>query len=297
MTNNSVKTEYAVALGFFDGLHKAHMAVLERTLETARNGGLTPAVLLLDEHPRTVITGGRVPLLLQKSERDERLKKMGFSLLVVSFREIMNMEPEEFFRKILCERYRCRALVCGYNYNFGKKAAGNTAVLRELCDSKGMTLDICPEIMSGGKTVSSSAVRRAIESGDIESANEMLGFPFGFTSAVFTGDQRGRLLGAPTINQYLPEELIVPKFGVYASKVYFDGREYVGVTNIGSRPTFGVSSVRSETFIVGFSGDLYGKNVRVEICSFIRPERKFPDALTLKAQIEEDVIAAKNFFA
>ncbi len=297
MTNNSVKTEYAIALGFFDGLHLAHGCVLKKTLETAKTGGFAPAVLLFDEHPRDVLSGGRVPSLLQREKRDEMLREMGFTLLFVSFKEIRDMSYGEFFREILCDKFRAGALVCGYNYSFGKNAEGNTEVLGKLCENKGITLGICPEYKINGQTVSSSLIRKAVENGEIERANEMLGFPYGFTASVFTGDQRGRLLGAPTINQYLPEGLIVPKFGVYASRVYFDGKEYIGVTNIGSRPTFGQGSVRSETYIVGFSGDLYGRDVRVEIYSFIRDEKKFPDGDTLKAQIADDVESAKRHFA
>ena len=296
MTDNSVKTEYSVALGFFDGLHSAHKAVLEGALTNALRLGLTPAVLLFDEHPRTVLTGDAVPSLLTKSERDERLRKMGFTLLFVSFKEIMNMLPEEFVDKILCERFRAGALSCGYNYNFGKSASGNTEILGKLCKERGIVLSVCPEFTLNGQTVSSTEIRKALENGDTERANGMLGYAFGFTAPVFTGDRRGRLLGSPTINQYIPGELITPKFGVYASRVYFDGREYTGVTNIGARPTFGEGSVRSETFIVDFSGDLYGRDVRVEIYSFIRGERKFPDADALKAQIEEDVMSAKKYF-
>lgn len=292
MTNNTVKTEYAVALGFFDGLHRAHMTVLEKTLEAAHEKGLAPAVMLLDEHPRAVITGEAVPFLQQTSYRDKRLKDMGFTLFSVSFREIKDMAPREFFESVLCERFSARVLVCGYNYNFGKDAGGDTKALDGLCRERGMTLEICPEFTVGGETVSSSSIRSAIENGEIERADTMLGIPFGFCSEVFTGDRRGRLLGAPTINQYLPGELVVPKFGVYASKVYFDGKVYMGVTNIGSRPTFGVSSVRSETYIVDFSGDLYGREVRVELHSFIREERRFPDGDALKKQIAEDVRAA-----
>ncbi len=296
MTDNSVKTEYAIALGYFDGLHRAHGTVLRSALDTARLTGLEPAVLLFDEHPRTALTGDAVPSLLTKEERDERLRKMGFTLLFISFKEIMNMSPEEFVRKILCERYPAGALSCGFNYNFGRNASGNTALLRRLCAEREIALSVCPEFTLKGQTVSSTDIRKALKDGEVEKANEMLGFPFGFNASVFTGDQRGRLLGAPTINQFIPEELITPKFGVYASKVYFDGKEYVGVTNIGARPTFGKGSVRSETYIVGFSGDLYGKSVRVELYSFIRGEQKFPDANTLKAQIEADVESAKKHF-
>lgn len=296
MINNSVKTEYSVALGFFDGLHRAHNTVLMSALKQAREKGLAPAVLLFDEHPRTALTGEAVPAIITKAQRDEMLGNMGFTLLFVSFKEIMNMAPEEFVDKILCERFPAGALSCGYNYNFGKKAAGNTEILALLCKERGIDLSVCPEFTLEGKTVSSTEIRKALENGDIEAANEMLGFPFGFTAPVFTGDRRGRLLGAPTINQYIPEELIVPKFGVYASRVFLDRKEYVGVTNVGARPTFGEGSVRSETYIVDFSGDLYGRDVRVEICSFIRGEKKFPDADTLKAQIEKDVASAKGYF-
>ena len=130
----------------------------------------------------------------------------------------------------------------------------------------------------------------------METANEMLGFPFTFSSEIFTGDRRGRLLGAPTVNQYIPAGLIVPRFGVYASRVYAEGREYVGVTNIGSRPTFDGESVRSETYILDFSGDLYGKNVRIELYEFIRDEKKFPDGDSLKAQIALDVQSVTRYF-
>lgn len=296
MTDNSVKTEYSVALGYFDGLHKAHRQVLERTLATARERGLTPAVLLFDEHPRTVISGGAVPSLLQREKRDEMLREMGFTLLFVSFRSIKDMSPGEFFKEILCEKFPSKALHCGYNYNFGKRAEGNTKILSELCEKSGVSLAICPEITLDGESISSTRIRKAVEQGDITSANEMLGYPFCFASPVFSGDKRGRLLGAPTINQYLPRELAVPRFGVYASKVYFDGKEYIGVTNIGSRPTFDGGSVRSETFIVDFSGDLYGRSVDVELYAFIRDEQKFPDANSLKAQIAKDVEAAKRQF-
>lgn len=296
MRDNSVKTEYSVALGFFDGLHRAHNTVLLRTLEEARATGLTPAVLLFDEHPRTALTGEAVPALLTRADRDEKLRKMGFTLLFVSFKEIMNMSPEEFVDKLLCEKFRAGALSCGFNYNFGKNASGNTEILRRLCAEREITLSVCPEFTLDGHTVSSTEIRRALEDGDIERANTMLGFPFGFNACVFTGDRRGRLLGAPTINQYIPDELITPKFGVYASRVYFDGMEFVGVTNVGARPTFGKGSVRSETYIVDFSGDLYGRDVRVELYSFIRGERKFPDADSLKTQIEADVMSAKKYF-
>ena len=125
----------------------------------------------------------------------------------------------------------------------------------------------------------------------------MLGFPFSFTSEIFTGDRRGRLLGTPTVNQFIPRDITVPRFGVYASRVHFEEKSYIGVTNIGARPTFDGKSVRSETYILGFSGDLYGKSVEIELYKFIRDEKKFPDADALKKQISLDVQAVSDYFS
>ncbi len=296
MINNSCKKEYIIALGFFDGLHTAHKAVFSETKMMAGEK-FVPAVMLFDEHPRRVLRGDAVSYLLQNEKKSTVLKNQGLEILWVAFEEIKDMSPADFVKEILIGRFNAKGVVCGFNYRFGRNGEGDSKKLQELCENYGISVSICPEYALDGETVSSTKIRRAIENGEIERANKMLGFPFGFSSEVFHGDKRGRLLGSPTINQFLPEGLIVPKFGVYASKVYFDGNEYVGVTNIGSRPTFQGESVRSETYIVDYSGDLYGREVEVEIYKFIRAEKKFPDAESLKAQIALDVKAASDYFS
>lgn len=292
---NSNSRKYAIALGYFDGLHLAHMSVINKAVGYAADG-LIPAVLLFDKHPSEVISEKKVPQLLQNEKRDELLREKGILPIYIGFNNIKDMSPEEFVKEILVRKLNAGAVICGYNYHFGKNSAGDASLLGELSEKYNIRLTVCPPFSLNGEEVSSTKIRKAVANGDIEKANAMLGFPFMFSSEIFTGDRRGRLLGAPTINQYLPEGLTVPRFGVYASEVFFEGRKYTGVTNIGSRPTFDGGSFRSETYIIGFCGDLYGKNVEVHLHAFIRPERKFPDAYTLKKQISEDVKAAEKIF-
>ncbi len=295
MTAYKSEKKYAVALGCFDGLHKAHKSVLAEALGY-KNEGFIPAVILFDRHPRKVLGGDDVPSLLQNEKRDEILTSMGFKCLYVSFQDIMNMSPERFVDEILVNKFGAGAVISGYNYRFGKNGSGDSKILGELCLKKGIRVTVCPEYTENGERVSSTKIRELIGNGEIEKANALLGFGFSFSSEVFSGDKRGRTLGTPTINQYFPEGLIVPKFGVYAVKVYFDNKEYKGVANIGCRPTFGKGTVRCETYIIDFSGDLYGQTVEIAFCHFIREEKRFSSAEELMAQITRDVASAKAYF-
>lgn len=286
-----INTKRAVALGYFDGLHTGHAEVLGKALGAA-DCGLVPAVMLFDVPPAEAVTGIKTERLLSDNERDSVLKRSGFELLYVSFKELRDMSPREFVEDVLCRRFNAGEVFCGFNYSFGKNGEGNVESLKTECAGFGINVNVSGCVTVDGETVSSSAIRKLISDGDIERANKMLGYSFGFTSPVFSGDHRGRLLGAPTINQYLPDGLVTPKFGVYAAVADINGTLYSGVTNIGKRPTFDGVSLRSETFILGFDGDLYGKNVTVRLVSFIRGEMKFPSADALKEQIVRDERAA-----
>lgn len=281
------KQKRAVALGFFDGLHIGHSEVLGKTLG-ASDRGLAPAVMLFDIPPAEAVTGKQTERLMTDAERDEVLTEAGFELLHVSFSRLREMSPREFVDKILLREFNAAEVFCGFNYTFGKNGSGNAEELSSECERVGIKVSVSGSVKSDGTVVSSSAVRKLIADGEIERANELLGYSFGFTSPVFSGDHRGRLLGAPTINQYLPSGLATPKFGVYATVAFIGGKPFAGVTNIGKRPTFDGESLRSETFILGFNGDLYGKNVTVRLVSFIRGEMKFPSADALKEQIARD---------
>lgn len=277
----------SVALGFFDGLHLGHKKVLMNAMSERANG-LAPGVMLFDRPPFEELTGKKVPRLLTDEARDKILTNSGFSLFNVSFSEIRDMSPKAFVRDILADRFSARSVSCGFNFTFGKNGEGNTKTLISECEKYGISVHIADSVLLNNEVVCSSAVRRYISDGNMTEADNMLGYTFGFTSPVFHGDRRGRLLGSPTINQYIPKGLVVPKFGVYASFVDIDGKLLSGVTNIGKRPTFDGESLRSETFILGFNGDLYDKSITVYPIEFIRGEMKFSSADALKEQISRD---------
>lgn len=289
---NDIKKR-AVALGFFDGLHTAHMAVLSRALEQKKNG-LVPSILIFDRHPAEVIYGVEVKRLMTPERRDEILTGLGFEIIRCRFADIKELTPEEFVSRIIVNELNAGYVCCGYNYRFGKNGAGGCETLVKLCESAGITVGVCERITVNGKSVCSTAIREAATDGDMETVRLMLGRPLEFCTSVFSGDKRGRLLGAPTANQFLPENFIIPKFGVYASVVELEGIAYPAVTNIGNRPTFDGASLRSETFIIGFSGDLYGRSIDVKLYAFIRNEMKFDSFEALKKQIALDAAEAKR---
>lgn len=286
----------AVALGFFDGLHTAHLAVLNKALEQKKNG-LVPSILIFDRHPLEVLTGREVKRLMTAEKRDEMLIRLGFEIIRCRFEDVMDMPPARFAEEILVGKLNAGFVCCGYNYRFGKNGRGDSELLCKLCAAKGIDTGVCSEVTVNGKTVCSTAIREAATQGDMETVRLMLGRPLEFCTSVFSGDKRGRLLGAPTANQYLPENFVIPRFGVYASVVELDGKEYPAVTNIGNRPTFDGVSLRSETYIIGFHGDLYGRFIDVKLYSFIRSEMKFSSFDALKEQIAKDAAEAERLIA
>lgn len=280
------KQDSAIALGNFDGLHIGHMEVIRAV---TGHKGLRPAIFTFQDNTH------RNPMLCTFEDKETLLIQAGVELLyTVPFAEVRSVTAETFFKKILIEKCRAKLLSCGRDFHFGKGALGDVPMLRRLCEEAGVALRVLPYVEMGGLRVSSTRIRKALEDGDVEKANGMLGRPFGFELEVIHGNHIGRGLGTPTINQALPEGFILPKFGVYASVAEVDGTAYCGVTNIGVKPTVGSDQVLSETFMPGFSGDLYGRRVRLHIYGFIRPERKFDSLQEMKSMILKNSIEAKE---
>ena len=280
----------AVALGTFDGFHSGHKKVIDKVISS----GKKPAVLLFNEHPQKVLNKKSPGELITENKKKELLRNWGVEPITINFGDIMNLSYKEFFYEILLKKVGATVLSCGFNYHFGAKAQGNSEKLQELCDKEGIRLFISNAVEYKDEPVSSTRIRNAIKNGDIESANDMLGREFSYDFLVVHGDARGRTIDSPTINQFFSDDFIVPGYGVYASFSVIDGKKYPSVTNIGIRPTIGNSEKRSETNIMGFEGDLYGKFPEVFIVEKIRGEMQFNSLEELSAQIALDREKAKE---
>lgn len=292
MTRQEIKT--AVALGNFDGAHIGHAAVL-RAAADKKTAGMKALAVMFDVHPAGALFGAAPTRLLSDNMLDEILRDMGVCPVRLSFSEIRDMSPERFVSEVLIGRLSAAFVSVGWNFTFGKGAAGKADDLVRLCEKYGAECSVIPAVEYLGEPVSSTRIRRALADGRVAEAGAMLGRPFGYGFEVVRGDALGRKMGFPTLNQYFSDGFTVPKRGVYVSETEAGGRRMRSVTNIGGRPTVGGTDVRSETYIHGFSGDLYGKNVRVFLLDFLREEIKFASVDALRAQIEADVRAAAEW--
>lgn len=279
------KRQVLVALGTFDGLHIGHKKVLlSDTTEYDEK-----IALMFTEHPQKTLSGDVPGELITATKRKQLLNQWGYMPQFIDFSEISNLSPEEFIDEILIKKFNATALCCGFNYRFGKCAKGDVNLLKRLCAEREIKLTVCEEVDFEGLPVSSTRIRESIKKGDIRTANEMLGRYFSYDFEVVHGDARGRTLGSPTINQFFSENFAVAEYGVYASFTVINGKKYISVTNIGVRPTIeGGSEKRSETNIVGFSGDLYGQNIEVFLVEKLRGEMAFKSLNELSARISAD---------
>lgn len=294
------KDKNVVALGFFDGVHIGHAALLNMVNTRAGEIGATPAVLGFDTHPDTIVFGKPVELINSARERADIIKRyFGIEkLLFIHFdRDVMRMDWRDFIRKMTDELDAVHFVV-GEDFRFGYKGEGTAEKLKQYSAELGLGCDIIAPVTLDGVTASSTYIRQLLSEGDVERANRFLGHPHTLIDTVRSGYQRGRTIDAPTVNMIFPDGVLAPRYGVYAAKVFIGDKEYPAVTNIGIRPTFAgeKNDVSVESFILGFSGDLYGQELRVEFYSFIRPEMKFSSVDALKEQIARDVETTKKFF-
>ncbi len=286
----------ALALGTFDGLHKGHLQVLETTQKFALHG-LVPAMLMFDCHPLKAVRGISPPLLITQEDKEDFVKNMGLLPIPINFEEIRELSPEEFVTEILIKRFNVGAVISGENFHFGKMGAGNSKILCELCKKYDIIYEQAENIYYENELVSSTRIRKALENGEIQQANEMLGRKFSYDFLVVEGNKIGKkYFGFPTINQHFPEDFVELRHGVYASQTRVDGKIYSSVTNFGCHPTIGGDKVLSETCILGFDGNLYNRRIKVELLQFLRGEKKFNSKEELKEQIDKDSKLAVEVF-
>ena len=286
----------AVALGYFDGIHVGHQTVIGGAVSWAKAHGAAAALFTFKLPGASKIKGRRL-----FSIEDKRRIVAGLGVehyLVPAFADIQAMTPEQFVYGLVAD-CQARAFFCGENFTFGAKAAGDPALLRELCAPLGVEVHVMPMARYEGKPVSSTRIRAALEGGDIPAANAMLGAPYAIRFPVRHGAGLGRTLGVPTINQIYPEGYQLPRYGIYITRTWIDGRAYPSATGLGTRPTVNTdeSKVTCETFIPGFSGDLYGADPVVEFFVYLSPSKKFAALDELRDCIQDAARRAQEYFA
>ncbi|HXY30353.1 MAG TPA: bifunctional riboflavin kinase/FAD synthetase [Gemmatimonadaceae bacterium] len=287
-----------VTVGTFDGVHRGHQDVLARIGELGRETGLSSVLVTFEPHPLEVVNPAAAPPLLTiGEEKTEVVAESGISYLaVVPFtKNLQRYSPAQFVDEVLRRRFHMRRLVIGYDHGFGRDRAGDVEVMRALGAGRGFGVEVVDAISLDGLPISSTLIRRAVAGGDLHRAARALGRLYSLSGVVARGDQRGRLLGFPTINVGAPPpRKLLPPEGVYAVRAQTPHGAFGGMMNLGPRPTFGDPATSIEAHLFGETGDLYGAHVRVEIVARLRDTRRFPDAAALVAQLQEDAAHARR---
>lgn len=295
------RTKRVIALGFFDGVHNGHGALLRKVAQTAAQLDATPAAFTFDRQPAAAITGTKVPLL---SSSDDRIWLMRHyygiqEVVVANFEGMMRMDWQDFITEYLVRELKVVHVVAGHDFHFGYMGKGNPTRLQEKCRELGIGCDIIGKVEQDGIAVSSTYIRTLVAQGEMERAREFLGHPHILSDFVGHGKKiGGGILGFPTVNLRIPERVIVPAFGVYATKVYFRDECHLAVTNVGIRPTVADNDgrVTVEGFILDFDGDLYGEKVRMEFYHRLRGEKKFPTFQALSEEIGRNAQQTREYF-
>lgn len=293
----SVERGSAVSIGVFDGVHLGHQEVLADLSAQARQLGLPEkAVLTFDPHPQAILHPDSPPELLGTiDQRLEWLAAAGVDTVgVLPFPAVRDLAPDSFIRRILCDALNAKVVVVGVDFRFGVERTGDVDTLRRAGQELGFAVDSVPLLSESLSPLSSSRIRTMIKTGDVASAQDMLGRPFTMRGVVIRGDGRGRTIGVPTANMATETGLVMPKHGVYATRVTVNGAQYPAVTNVGVRPTFEGGAVAVESHLLDVELALYGLGLDVAFLARLRDEQKFDDVDSLVSQIHEDIELARE---
>lgn len=288
------KGKSAVALGFFDGLHLGHIEVIKQAL---LRSDLLSVIFTFNDKTMLPKFKARENIITYDLKL-ELLAKVGADhIFAPDFADLRDLSAEEFVDNILVERLNAGFVACGYDFRFAKGGKSTAEELADICRDRGIEPCIVPAVTVDGEPVSSTVIRELIRQGDVERANTLLGYELTYVLEVNEGKKNGRKMGFPTINQIIPEGMIVPKRGVYKSWTQVRGKNYPSITNIGLKPTIAIDEgeervTEMETHIIGFEGDLYGLRARVVLREYMREEQKFESMEKLKEQLERDKVHA-----
>ena len=282
------KKSTAVTLGKFDGLHRGHQKLVNRIMEY-KSPECDSVLCAFDMGRESLMT---------KDERRKRLEgKIDYLVEYPFTKELREMEAEDFIDQILCDNFHASHIVVGTDFSFGYRKKGDAAMLAAFAESRGYTLDVIEKERYQGRVISSSYIREALSRGEVELAGELLGYPYEMSGVVEHGRRLDRTLGFPTMNIEPREHKILPRFGVYACRVQIDGKWYDAIGNAGIKPTVTNEHKRLlEVFVFGYEGDTYGKEIRVQFCTFERPETKFDSVEELKNQVMRDIRFGEEYF-
>lgn len=293
-----MKEKTIYALGFFDGVHLGHGALLNACRNMADTLDSKAGAVTFTRHPAALVAGKATPLINTAEDRKYLMQTLYRldSVIELPFDEALMKMPWQDFFDLLLAQYGAAGLVCGFDFRFGYRGEGNAAVLQKACRERNIPCTVVPEQQADGVTVSSTHIRSLLETGQMAQAVRFLGHPHILSGTVVSGRHLGRTIGIPTANLVLPEGLVELRHGVYACKAHAEGKTYLAVTNVGTRPTVGGHRVTVEPWLLDFSGDLYGKPLTLEFYQFLRPEVKFPDLAALQAEIQKNAREVREIF-
>lgn len=289
----------SLALGFFDGIHLGHSVVIKNAVEYAQQNHLESGIILFNTHPKEFFTGNKVKNILTFDDKVAILNKMGVDyVFLLDFNEkIAQMTPSEYMEEIILHYFRPKAISTGFNHTFGKGGVGNADTLRQYANDYDFQYFQIPPVTADNITISSTAIRNAVENSDFELAKHLLGYHFFIKSPVIHGREIGRTINFPTANLIYPENIVKPETGVYLTYVATNNKIYRGILNYGFRPTIDQNDVVAvpEVHLLDFSGNLYGHILKVSFIAKIREEQHFNSLTELKNQIAKDYQFAQNY--
>jgi riboflavin kinase/FMN adenylyltransferase len=278
----------ALALGFFDGVHKGHQAVIGAAVAHGVHG-LLPTVFTFGVTGAAPAAKTSAGLLQTPQLKAEALSELGVRCLYQpEFSAIQGMDAADFVHTVILGRLKARMVACGADFRFGRGAGGDVGLLRRMLTEAGVALEVVPQVLWQDAPISSTRIRAAVAAGQMEQAAQMLGRPFAIDFVVEHGQKLGSSIGLPTANQRFDSQIVRPRFGVYAARVSFDGKSYAAAANVGIKPTVGSDGVLCESYIKDFSGNIYGRRIKTELLHFLRPEQKFESVEALRDAIRRD---------
>ena len=291
-----MKEKIIYALGFFDGVHLGHQALLAACKNLAAEKGAIAGAVTFTTHPDALVQGKMPGLINTPKDRKMLLQHHIDRVLELPFDEALMRMPWQEFVHLLVKNHQAAGFVCGADFRFGYKGEGTAEILQQYCNLQKIPCVIVPEQVLDGITISSTHIRALLEQGKVAEAGCFLGHPHVLSGMVITGKQLGRTIGIPTANLALPAGVLCPRYGVYACQALVDGKQYAAVTNIGTRPTVNGDHVTVESYLLDFDGDLYGKHLQLSFYEFLRPEKKFGSLGELQAEIRKNIATTRKIF-